>query len=166
MSTPGVTLRASESPEDGPTCCWPLCVYPTIFGSELCFLHLSLAAKILEENRRPSPVPTAEQRAAVYAEQSLVYYVAQRDDTVKIGTTVNLVQRLSSLRLPREAVLATEPGGRDLEQVRHKQFAAIKHGRREDFDRSPELMSHIDMLIAHYGPPTITGYVHVPWNRT
>lgn len=36
----------------------------------------------------------------------------------------NLKDRLTGLRRRFVDVLATEPGGRQLEQVRHKQFAA------------------------------------------
>lgn len=64
----------------------------------------------------------------------------------KIGTTTNLPQRLDSLRAQPGDLLATEPGGFDVERRRHQEFAEERFGRREDFAASDRLLAHIARL--------------------
>jgi hypothetical protein len=104
-------------------------------------------------------VARRERQAAAQRAQSVVYYVRERDGAIKIGFTANLHKRLSDLRLPPEAVLATEPGDRGLERLRHQQFAHLRLGRLERFTPADDLDSHIAMLLDHFGPPTVTTYV-------
>ena len=100
-------------------------------------------------------------REAAYADQSLVYYV-RIGEHIKIGYSTNLKQRISQLRLQPAALLATEPGGREREKERHRQFSADRIvSNREDFTLSPRLLAHIDALLAEYGRPKITGFVAV-----
>lgn len=94
-------------------------------------------------------------RQASPEDRSQVYYV-RIGDHVKIGYSINMHQRLSALRVNRDAVLATEPGGRDLERQRHAQFAAERVGRREDFNPSRRLLAHIEAVRAKHGEPRIT----------
>lgn len=76
--------------------------------------------------------------------EDVVYYV-QFGDRVKIGTTRNLAQRLAAL--PHDRLLATEPGGRDLEQSRHRQLRASRvAGQREWFHMTDEVLAHIGSL--------------------
>lgn len=75
----------------------------------------------------------------------VVYYLLL-GDRIKIGTTIHLRNRLKSLRVDDRAVLATEPGGLELERRRHLQFATERLGRREDFAISARLMDHIRSL--------------------
>lgn len=84
--------------------------------------------------------------------QSVVYYVRIRD-TIKIGTTVNTASRIP--RLGADEVLALEPGGEDLERLRHRQFAHLRI-RGERFRAEPDLLSHIEMLVKHFGKPVRT----------
>lgn len=98
-----------------------------------------------------------EVRARRMAEQSLVYYV-RIGDHIKIGYTINMLARLSSLRIDEPALLATEPGGRELERQRHNQFKAERVSKREDFHTSPRLLEHIDQVVAEHGPPVVTTY--------
>lgn len=80
----------------------------------------------------------------------VVYYLRLPGDRVKIGTTRDLRTRVGSLRATLDDVLATEPGGRPLEQLRHRQFAEDRiNPRREDFRASDVLMSHVRMLRNH-----------------
>lgn len=72
----------------------------------------------------------------------IVYYI-RFGDRVKIGTTTNLKARLGVV--PHDEVLATEPGGRDVERARHVQFAATRI-TREWFAYSTELKQHIARL--------------------
>lgn len=62
-------------------------------------------------------------------------------DRVKIGTTRNLALRVRGL--PPGKLLASEPGGRDLERQRHRQFAAYLASGREWFHHCPAIAEHI-----------------------
>ena len=104
-----------------------------------------------------------KRRDEAYAEQSVVYYVRLGSGRIKIGYTTNLRARLIQLRLHEHDVLATEPGGRQVEAARHNQFRSERMGRRhEDFDDTPRLATHIADIRAQHGPPTLTGYIYVP----
>lgn len=82
-------------------------------------------------------------------DHSIVYYV-QFADRVKIGHSRNFRTRLGNL--PHDEVLAVEPGTRDLERLRHRQFVQ-QHITHEWFQLDDALRSHIEMLLDHYGPP-------------
>ncbi len=84
--------------------------------------------------KRPAPEP-------------VVYYAVIRD-WIKIGTTRQLEVRMSELLV--DELLVTEPGGFELEQMRHKQFAHLKALRREYFNPGQDLLDHIEMLRLHY----------------
>lgn len=94
---------------------------------------------------------------------NVVYYIGVKGDGhVKIGTTKNLSSRLSALAGSRPdghllEVLATEPGSYDVEQSRHRQFAATR-GHGEWFTVTPELQAHIDQLAARSHPSYVLGY--------
>jgi hypothetical protein len=92
-----------------------------------------------------------------HTEQSLVYYV-RIGDRVKIGYTTNMRARLPGLRIDETAILATEPGGRELEAQRHEEFHAERIGRREDFNPSRRLLAHIERVVEENGPPIVTSY--------
>jgi hypothetical protein len=91
-------------------------------------------------NQRPLPKPTPP----------LVYYVRTRG-FVKIGFTRDYRRRMNDL-LP-ELVLATEPGGRKLEQARHRQFAHLLAMRSEYFREAPDLLAHIRQTRQIHGNP-------------
>lgn len=110
--------------------------------------------------RQQDRIREAEARKDAYAKQSVVYYV-RIGDHIKIGTTTNVSARLSQLRCDRDNLLATEPGDRTLEQQRHREFAAERIGRRENFNPSPRLIKHIDQVREQHGAPVITGYLAV-----
>lgn len=75
-----------------------------------------------------------------------VYFVQRSDGAIKIGFTDTLAIRLHALRADHGSldVLATIPGGRDVEgQMRHR-FREHRQGKRgEWFDPAPELLEHI-----------------------
>lgn len=84
----------------------------------------------------------------------VVYYV-RRGAMVKIGTTTNLHQRMTSL-LPEE-ILATEPGGQGVEAHRHRQFSALRvAGHREWFHAGPALQQHVREIRSQHGEPDAT----------
>lgn len=125
-----------------PDCCWPTCQAAQISPAlPLCQLHAWQAfvgfRDILEaQDAPPKPDPYPP----------LVYYLALSPQTIKIGTTRNLPLRLCGLRTELQYVLAVESGGFELEAQRHREFAAERIGRREDFRMSDRLMAHIDGL--------------------
>lgn len=75
---------------------------------------------------------------------------------IKIGTTVNVQQRIQSLSLPQESLMATEPGGRDRESALHDQFAGLRE-YGEWFRPAPELLAYIDGLPSRVGPSKLEG---------
>jgi hypothetical protein len=73
-------------------------------------------------------------------------------DVIKIGTTTNLKRRLVFL-LPDE-ILAIEPGDRELERKRHKQFIHLRV-RGERFRPGQDLLDHIAAVVEANGPPVV-----------
>lgn len=69
----------------------------------------------------------------------VVYYM-RVGERVKIGYTTNLTKRIAAV-MPEE-LLATEPGGRLLEETRHRQFAELRT-TREWFRNDELLREHI-----------------------
>ncbi len=69
----------------------------------------------------------------------VVYYLRWAD-RIKIGTSHRPRQRLAAIR--HEELLAFEPGGRDVEQRRHREFADLREGG-EWFTAAPSLLAHI-----------------------
>lgn len=106
--------------------------------------YLSDAKRRVAINRPEIEARWAAERAE--REVGAVVYYLRIGDRIKIGFTTNLKQRVANLRLDFDAVLATEPGGRDQESRRHQQFADERYGRREDFAPSDRLMVHIASL--------------------
>jgi hypothetical protein len=83
--------------------------------------------------------------------REVVYYVAF-GGRIKIGTTIDLKQRLRAIH--HDQLLAVEPGGYDIEGERHRQFASARvAGQREWFEPSDELRVHIRSVRAEHGKP-------------
>ncbi|MER5312691.1 GIY-YIG nuclease family protein [Streptomyces sp. NPDC002773] len=81
----------------------------------------------------------------------IVYYI-RRSDLVKIGTTCDPANRMKAL-MPDE-ILAFEPGGREVEQRRHRQFHPERVARRGEYFRlSSRLQRHIDATRKTHGEP-------------
>ncbi len=78
----------------------------------------------------------------------VVYYL-RWDDRVKIGTTSDPRRRLQAIW--HQELLAFEPGGRTVEQRRHRQFAAFREGG-EWFRYSPELHAHVTAVRGGLDP--------------
>lgn len=86
-------------------------------------------------------------RGPVDPRVELVYYL-RFDRRVKIGTTTNLPSRL--IDIPHDEVLAVEPGGRVIEQSRHKQFAHLR-AIGEWFRMEEPLIGHIKEIRRTHG---------------
>ena len=164
----------ADAAEDMP---FPICLHHALQVHKRMREHRSGESPIeacrvdIEQQRaawRPSEV-SAEQVAALVqarADQSVVYYMRLPGDRIKIGMTTNMTLRLINLRVRKDAVLATEPGGYDLERMRHHQFKDLRYpGSRgkqtEDFEPGQELLDHIAMIRKHFGEPRITTYPKV-----
>lgn len=104
------------------------------------------------------PYPEEEyrdRRRKQLADRGVVYYV-DFGDFIKIGTTANLRQRLVTFRAEMTQLLATEPGYRDTELIRHRQFAHLRTGpRREDFRPEVDLLLHIKAIRDEHGLPSV-----------
>jgi len=93
---------------------------------------------------------------------AVVYYI-DLGEHIKIGFTTSLDRRLSALRVDREQLLAYEPGGRDLEKQRHREFKAERLGQRENFRKSERLMRHIEATVETY---PLKGWLRLPTTNT
>lgn len=151
-------------------CRWRGCEASCVDEVEMCWYHFRLVgqkffdhhtifgAKALEQSRERREVEIANRpdpevaRNAWWRERSVVYYV-RVNDYVKIGYTIHLRERVNSLRINQDAVLAVEPGWRETEAQRHAQFADERQGRRENFNPSRRLMAHIDVVRSKHGEP-------------
>lgn len=82
------------------------------------------------------------QRRGAIKSSNVVYYI-RFADRIKIGTTGDIRGRMTAL--PHDELLATEPGDRHLEAVRHNEF---KHLRLtgEWFRAAPDLLEHVASL--------------------
>ena len=94
-----------------------------------------------DEEARRSPRRQQPARRP-HAHGPLVYYL-RFGDRIKIGTTTNLRERLTSI--PHDELLATERGNHALEHARHLEFATDRI-TGEWFHSSPRLMQHIQQL--------------------
>lgn len=92
---------------------------------------------------------------------AVVYYIGDpATQCVKIGTSTDARKRLQAVRhrFPEAILLAVEPGHFELERVRHRQFAGVRRiqrGQREWFEKTPDLMDHINAMRHQYGDPVI-----------
>lgn len=80
--------------------------------------------------------------------RSVVYY-ALAGGYIKIGTTVHLDQRMKDLGAN---LMAVEPGDRDLERDRHRQFQGLLANGREYFFPGHELVRHVAAVQERYAP--------------
>lgn len=116
-----VTKRLGDDVENGYKIAEPWCYKGRV--------EIHLAAWHAMTNRQPNHV---------------VYYI-KVSKYIKIGTTNNLTARINSYP-PDSKLLATEPGGYDVEALRHEQFAKHLSARKEWFTPAPEILAHVKGL--------------------
>lgn len=124
-------------------CAWRGCTDGQSIGP-VCTRHAVVIASAVNDVFAFSDGDQSE--SPQHQRQSYVYYLMVGPETVKIGTTASLTQRMTQLRTDVQYVVALERGGREHERERHRQFATERIGRREDFRLSQSLRSHIDGL--------------------
>lgn len=97
---------------------------------------------------------------------SVVYFVSDGDDRVKIGTTTSLRRRLSALRTASATpltLLATTPGDRSGEAILHKRLAKDRL-TGEWFEFSDTVLHMITNLIPPVHGEFIGGRsIYKPW---
>ena len=126
-------------------CLWSGCDRRRLADLPICVLHAAtITCSFNDFFDPPTPRPPRVRDAPNY--RRYVYYVMVGPMTVKIGTTLDLTQRLRNLRTEPQYVVAIEPGGYDVEKQRHLEFAKDRTGRFENFMLSDQLKSHIDSL--------------------
>jgi len=160
--------------ENAPTEPFPICEHHMMAAAEWAVMRPETRQALLDryeghelshaharawENARADLAASAERarqnRDEIYPPVDVVYYVRLKPDQIKIGTTAYLAHRMRALRVARdEDILAAEPGGRDVEKQRHRQFADLRiNAYREDFRSGEELMAHIEQTRNEHGSP-------------
>lgn len=105
-----------------------------------------LAARDFEHGAK-RPIERAGKMAPP-ALPAVVYYL-QVGELVKIGYTANLMQRMDTYP-PDSKLLAVEPGGKDVERDRHRQFHHALGLGREWFVPDDELLEHITRVAREH----------------
>lgn len=145
--------------QTGGTCPWA----PSEFvnGLALCREHVSVGIEATFRARDNAPTPEmlrryARSRKTMVA--AVVYYIGDpANQLVKIGTSTDLAARMTALRYrrPNLLLLATEPGTYPAERDRKSRFAdfraRLRTGETEWFHKSPELMTHINLMRVNHG---------------
>jgi hypothetical protein len=153
------TLCAVITPE-GADCDGPV---PSDSPLNVCIVHLQQAylyiRDILADQRGEGVTVDGrhmDTNPVRHPSASVVYYLRFRD-MIKIGTTRDLWQRIGSI--PHDRLLAIEPGGYELEAVRHEEFKAFRAARnREWFTDCSEICRHVNALRRTYGDPVEKRY--------
>jgi hypothetical protein len=151
-------------------------VDPSYYPSMTCQYHAEQVFRVVKANRDFIVEGMLNQHTPTEAEaaqadlkerrqaQSVVYYI-RFGQGIKIGTTTNMQQRLSTFCLRDTDVLATEPGSHSLERSRHEFFADTRVGNTEVFTISPKLIKHIEAVKKYHGEPNITGYLSLRYAK-
>ena len=131
--------------------------------------------EVPEELHRRYMAREQVRKAALHA-QVVVYYVRLAPDSarrgqVKIGHTTNLQNRLWQLHEKHGGgepeLLATEPGGEDLERERQRRFfqygVALSYWHSEYFYPAQEIFDWAEQVRAYWGEPMLTGPIPKDW---
>lgn len=144
VDLPDLAARCCESPEEVAAVLRELEVAGLVATGEAAErLAEGERARIAAEQAAWENAPPAP---PVVDERSVVYYLRRADGAIKIGFSIELDRRMSTLAEaygPLE-LLASEPGGWHKENERHRQFERLRlHRNREWFKAERGLMSHI-----------------------
>lgn len=151
-------------------CAWTKCPKLTYKEAPLCWSHLEVAAKLWEANRdKPqdrmpiNPPVTVNYSATVDSEPEpttepagTVYFV-RSGGYIKIGWTSDLAKRMRAYP-PDTTLLAVMPGTRKDERATHRRFAHLLTHGREWFPLAPQILEHIDQVVAEHGAPPVVDF--------
>jgi hypothetical protein len=136
-----------------PTSELPVC---SACGVKIAVAHLHEASRyeaVAAERHAQQQRLNAERRNGTPG-LSVVYCVRLDPDRIKIGFTSRLTERMKSMRVLPSNILAIEPGGREVEKVRHEQFRSERiQSRSEEFYPSDRLLLWIESVAAEHGLP-------------
>jgi hypothetical protein len=93
----------------------------------------------------------AEKAALRQDREGFVYYLMV-GERLKIGYSVDVKRRMRAYP-PGSELLAVEPGDRDLETQRHRQFAGSRTDGREWFRPTPDILDLVEEIVTTYGEP-------------
>jgi hypothetical protein len=91
-------------------------------------------------------------KAALRQDRDGFVYFLRIGERIKIGYSVDVKRRMRSYP-PGSELLAVEPGDRDLETQRHRQFAGSLLDGREWFRPTPDVLELVDEIVKTYGEP-------------
>jgi hypothetical protein len=141
-----------------PKCAASLCSRTTLRQAPfpLCWHHAAQVWQFVEHLRyRPVPEEVRAQymrdQQALQPQTGIVYYV-RFNDMVKIGHTVHTVQERMR-GMPEYQLLAVEPGDRQHEATRLRQFNHLLARGREWFTPDAGLWDHIRWVRDTHGAP-------------
>ena len=120
----------------------------------------SLRSVIRHQQRRIQELEGRPGHADPKPTNGTVYYL-RVGGYIKIGFASDLTKRMRSYA-PDTVLLATEPGTKQDEQRRHRQFSAHRTHGREWYAMTPSLMRHIDQVIAEHGAPVSVAFSAQP----
>ncbi len=90
--------------------------------------------------------------AALRQDRDGFVYFLRVGERIKIGYSVDVKRRMREYP-PGSELLAVEPGDRDLETQRHRQFAGSLLDGREWFRPTPDVLELVDEIVKTYGEP-------------
>jgi len=93
----------------------------------------------------------AEKAALRQERDGFVYYI-RIGERIKVGYSVDVKRRMRAYP-PGSKLLAVEPGDRELEKARHRQFAGSRTDGREWFRPTQDLMELVQELVDVHGDP-------------
>lgn len=93
----------------------------------------------------------AEKVALRQDREGFVYYL-RVGERIKVGYSVDVKRRMRAYP-PGSQLLAVEPGDRELETQRHRQFAGSRTDGREWFRPTPDILALAEEIVDTYGEP-------------
>lgn len=153
-------------------CCWPGCRNTRVEEVPLCGAHLSIARdawadRVSPDNPRTYRItttvnePKPEPELATEPKPAGIVYYLRSGGFIKIGWTKSLTGRMKAYP-PDTVLLATEPGTREDETRRHRQFAVHRTHGREWYAIAADLTRHIDRIKAEHGEPDAVDFAAKP----
>lgn len=92
------------------------------------------------------------QKAALRQDRDGFVYYLKVGERIKVGYSVDVKRRMRAYP-PGSELLAVEPGDRDLETQRHRQFAGSLLDGREWFRPTPDLLELVAEIVSVHGEP-------------